>query len=173
MAATKKSSKPRAPRRALDHAQQGVATDDTPATPDVDAPRKTRNQTRIAEAPPPGTFYIHDAANVFDHTCLAAPRPQPRRRAPGKQPAIVDESFIIQRASGTQPHADAPATPVATIVSNSAPSIPAAAVSAAPGPATENLVSGASIPPAAPHVSAAPVPPAAPFPLAAASRVDS
>ncbi|KAG6807927.1 hypothetical protein H0H92_005972, partial [Tricholoma furcatifolium] len=155
MAAKKQSSKPRAPQRALDHAQQGVGTDDTPAV-DVDAPRKTRNQTRIAEAPPP-----------------AAPRPQPRRCAPGKQPAVVDESFIIQRASGTQPHADAPATPVAAIVSNSAPSIPAAAVSAAPAPATENLVSGASIPPAAPHISAAPVPPAAPFPLAAASRVDS
>ncbi|KAG6823491.1 hypothetical protein H0H92_010039, partial [Tricholoma furcatifolium] len=55
---------------------------------DVNAPRKTRNQKKAGETNP------------------AAPRPKPRRRAPGKQPAPTDEQFIIQRASGNQPNGD-------------------------------------------------------------------
>ncbi|KAG6808389.1 hypothetical protein H0H92_004299 [Tricholoma furcatifolium] len=106
--------------------KKGVAVDATPvgkstflsktsshSPPDVNAPRKTRNQKKAAEPNP------------------TAPRPKPRRRAPGKQPAAADEQFIIQRASGSQPPADSPAAPVPGSL-NDPPPPPVVSAQAAP-----------------------------------------
>ncbi|KAG6807963.1 hypothetical protein H0H92_005885, partial [Tricholoma furcatifolium] len=156
MAARKKSSKPRATQRHLDPAIEGVQVDDAPAVGmipihatalaypqlDVDAPRQTRNQRKTTEAPPP-----------------AAPHPKPRRRPPGQQRSLVDDPFVIQRETGTQPNADSP--------DDSAPAVPPVLVSGAATPAAEPVVSAALVPPAALIVSAAPAPPAAPVVSAA------
>ncbi|KAG6821909.1 hypothetical protein H0H92_000235, partial [Tricholoma furcatifolium] len=106
---------------------------------------------------------------------VAAPRPKPRRRPPGQQRSLVDDLFVIQHETGTQPNADSP--------DDSAPAVPPVLVSGAATPAAEPVVSAALVPPAALIVSAAPAPPAAPvvsaapllpgsLPLAAGSSIE-
>ncbi|KAG6806211.1 hypothetical protein H0H92_012223, partial [Tricholoma furcatifolium] len=100
-------------------------SDPVDATPvDVNAPRKTRNQKKAEEPKPP------------------APRPKPHRRAPGKQPAVIDEQFVIQRASGSQPHA-ASAAPVPASLSNPPPVVSGQAPPPPPAVPTPDTVAPA------------------------------
>ncbi|KAG6819175.1 hypothetical protein H0H92_002296, partial [Tricholoma furcatifolium] len=70
-----KSNRSKAPQRSRAH-------DTHQASPvDVNAPRRTRNQRKAGD---------------FELPAPAAPRPQPRRRAPRKPSAVIDDPFIIQ-----------------------------------------------------------------------------